>query len=103
MSDLIKHLRKRADQFGMVLCDPPRPTTDNVLLNEAADRIEALERENAWLRLAMTPVASVALAAGSVWLDTETVDRLPHVGSILKLGYLRNVAAALRDAKERKG
>lgn len=50
MSDLSNRLRKRADQFGMVLCDPPRPTTDNVLLNEAADRLDALERENAELR-----------------------------------------------------
>lgn len=41
--DLVGRLRKRADQHGMLLSDPPKPTADNALLSEAAARIEALE------------------------------------------------------------
>lgn len=41
--DLVGRLRKRADQHGILLSDPPRPTADNALLSEAAARIEALE------------------------------------------------------------
>jgi len=43
MSDLIQRLKRRANQFGILMVDPPRPTPDAALLDEAADRIKALE------------------------------------------------------------
>lgn len=79
--------------------EPDCPTD---IIHEACVDLRTLERENAKLRSVMLPIASVAMAAGTIWLDTETVDRLPHVGVLLRLGYLRAAATALSDAKERK-
>lgn len=42
-AELVGKLRKRADQAGMILTDPPQPTAKNALLTEAAAAITALE------------------------------------------------------------
>ena len=45
---LERQLQKRADQAGLLLTDPPKPSPDMALLTEAADTLkryrEALER-----------------------------------------------------------
>lgn len=43
--ELVTRLRKRADQAGDLLVDPPTPTPDKALLREAAKRIEELEMD----------------------------------------------------------
>mgnify|MGYP001565589699 CR=1 FL=1 len=42
MSDIVERLRKMADQAGMLLTDPPKPSALMELLTDAAAEIERL-------------------------------------------------------------
>lgn len=53
MNDLTERLRKRADQIGDLLTDPPQPSPDARLLRLAANEIERLSCDVAYLQEAM--------------------------------------------------
>jgi hypothetical protein len=70
MSDLVERLRKAC--FGHPAARIPWP---HYILHEAADRIVALEAENARLREALTPSAATkASYIGEFRFPLETVD-----------------------------
>lgn len=50
MTDIVERLRKAADQAGMLLSDPPKPSAAMALYNEAAAEITRLRQELAEAR-----------------------------------------------------